>query len=207
MDELRVAVQGFGNVGSFLARFLAQEGATVVAVSDSRSGLYNPNGLDVAAAVAHKGETGAPKGCAARMQSRTRSCCSSTATPAPCALGEAGFPENADRVKASIVLEGANGPITPTPRTRSSKTGACWSCPTSSPTPAGSSSLLRGVQGLQEYFWKIDEVNAKLNDITTRAFRETWDLREARGTTMRLAAYGLAVQRVGEATTTRGLYP
>ena len=63
------------------------------------------------------------------------------------------------------------------------------------------------MQGLQEYFWKETEVNAKLNDIMTRAFNETWGTQEARQTSMRMAAYGLAVQRVAEATTTRGLYP
>ena len=63
------------------------------------------------------------------------------------------------------------------------------------------------VQGLQEYFWKEAEVNAKLNDIVVRAFNETWATREGRGSSMRVAAYGVAVQRVAEATTTRGLYP
>jgi glutamate dehydrogenase (NAD(P)+) len=61
--------------------------------------------------------------------------------------------------------------------------------------------------GLQEYFWKEDEVNARLNDIVRRAFNETWGVYEGRGTSMRMAAYGLAVQRVAEATTIRGLYP
>jgi glutamate dehydrogenase (NAD(P)+) len=68
-------------------------------------------------------------------------------------------------------------------------------------------SYFEWVQGLQEYFWKETEVNAKLNDIVTRAFRETWETHAARGVSMRMAAYGLAVERVGEATTTRGLYP
>ena len=63
------------------------------------------------------------------------------------------------------------------------------------------------MQGLQEYFWKEYEVNAKLNDIVVRAFEETWSTREKVGTSMRIASYGLAVQRVAEATTTRGLYP
>jgi glutamate dehydrogenase (NAD(P)+) len=63
------------------------------------------------------------------------------------------------------------------------------------------------VQGLQEYFWKEAEVNAKLNDIVTRAFNETWSTYEARQTSMRIASYGLAVQRVAEATVTRGIYP
>jgi glutamate dehydrogenase (NAD(P)+) len=68
-------------------------------------------------------------------------------------------------------------------------------------------SYFEWVQGLQEYFWKEDEVNARLNDISTRAFNETWATRESRRTSMRMAAYGLAVNRVAEATTTRGLYP
>jgi glutamate dehydrogenase (NAD(P)+) len=63
------------------------------------------------------------------------------------------------------------------------------------------------VQGLQEYFWKETEVNAKLNDIISRAFDETWDTSERRLMPMRVAAYGLAVQRVAEATITRGIYP
>jgi glutamate dehydrogenase (NAD(P)+) len=68
-------------------------------------------------------------------------------------------------------------------------------------------SYFEWVQGLQEYFWKEYEVNAKLNDIVVRAFEETWSARERFGTSMRTAAYGIAVQRVAEATTTRGLYP
>jgi glutamate dehydrogenase (NAD(P)+) len=68
-------------------------------------------------------------------------------------------------------------------------------------------SYFEWVQGLQEYFWKEPEVNAKLNDIVTRAFNETWSTMDAKSVSMRLAAYGLAVQRVAEATTTRGIYP
>ena len=68
-------------------------------------------------------------------------------------------------------------------------------------------SYFEWVQGLKEYFWKEAEVNAKLNDIVTRAFNETWRISEERGASMRTAAYGLAVQRVAEATVTRGLYP
>src|SRR6266496_2262976 len=126
-----VAVQGFGNVGSFLAKFLAEDGATVIAVSDSTSGLHNLNGIDVQAAIAHKRETGSL----------------------------AGF-RGAESISNEDLL-------------------------------------------LQEYFWKEAEVNAKLNDIVTRAFNETWALMDSRSVSMRLAAYGLAVQRVAEATVTR----
>ena len=68
-------------------------------------------------------------------------------------------------------------------------------------------SYFEWVQGLQEYFWKEDEVNAKLKEIVDKAFDETWRVHESRDVSMRMAAYGLAVQRVAEATTTRGLYP
>ena len=68
-------------------------------------------------------------------------------------------------------------------------------------------SYFEWVQGLQEYFWKESEVNAKLNDIVTRAFNETWAAHESRSLSMRTSAYGIAVERVAEATTTRGLYP
>ena len=68
-------------------------------------------------------------------------------------------------------------------------------------------SYFEWVQGLQEYFWKEDEVNERLNEIVTRAFDETWSTYKTRKVSMRLAAYGLAVQRVAEATITRGLYP
>ena len=68
-------------------------------------------------------------------------------------------------------------------------------------------SYFEWVQGLQEYFWKEDEVNERLNEIVTRAFEETWATKDGRGVSLRLAAYGLAVQRVAEATLTRGLYP
>ena len=68
-------------------------------------------------------------------------------------------------------------------------------------------SYFEWVQGLQEYFWKEDEVNARLNSIVTRAFDETWATYESRKTSMRMAAYGLAVQRLAEATITRGIYP
>ncbi len=149
LDGLTVAVQGFGNVGSHLAKLLVEDGAKVIAISDSSSGLHNPDGIDVASALAHKQETGTI------LEDR----------------GVFSLPD---------VLANAGGVVV---------------------------SYFEWVQGLQEYFWKEGEVNAKLNDIVTRAFTETWDTYKSRGTTMRMAAYGLAVQRVAEATTTRGLYP
>ncbi len=207
-DELTVAVQGFGNVGSYLARFLAESGATVVAVSDSTAALHNPKGIDVQAALVHKRQTGSLEGLrGAEAISHEELVLLDCDVLAPCALEQVVTSENADRVRAKIVVEGANGPLTPDADEILEERGVLILPDVLANAGGVVVSYFEWVQGLQEYFWKEDEVNAKLNDIVTRAFHETVQLSERRSVSMRLAAYGLAVQRVGEATTTRGLYP
>jgi glutamate dehydrogenase (NAD(P)+) len=126
---------------------------------------------------------------------------------APCALEQVITSENADKVKARIICEGANGPVTPTADEILDERGILVLPDILANAGGVVVSYFEWVQGLQEFFWKEDEVNARLNDIVTRAFNETWGTHQGRGTSMRMAAYGLAVQRVSEATTTRGLYP
>ena len=204
----RVVIEGFGNVGSFLARFLAEEGATVIAVSDSSGGVYNPNGIDIEAAIAHKQETGALAGLRGTDPiSNEDLLLLECDVLAPCALEQVITGDNADKVKASIICEGANGPITPTADEILFEKGVLTLPDILANAGGVVVSYFEWVQGLQEYFWKEDEVNARLNDICTRAFNETWAVHESRGVNMRNAAYGVAVQRVAEATTTRGLYP
>jgi glutamate dehydrogenase (NAD(P)+) len=208
LEGLTVAVQGFGNVGSLLAKFLAEHGATVVAVSDSSGGLYNPKGVDVAAALAHKAETGSLAGLrGADPVTNEELVLLECDVLAPSALEQVVTASNADQVKAKIVLEGANGPLTPAADEILEDRGVVILPDVLANAGGVIVSYFEWVQGLQEYFWKEDEVNAKLNDITTRAFAETWEVAQQRNITMRIAAYGLAVQRVAEATTTRGLYP
>jgi glutamate dehydrogenase (NAD(P)+) len=203
-----VAVQGFGNVGSYLAKFLAEDGATVVGVSDSSSGLYNPNGIDIQAALAHKRETGGLAGLrGADPISNEELLLLDVEVLAPCALEQVITTENADKVKAKIIVEGANGPVTPTADEILEEKGVLVLPDILANAGGVVVSYFEWVQGLQEYFWKEAEVNAKLNDIITRAFNETWATHESRDVSMRLAAYGLAVRRVSEATTTRGIYP
>ncbi len=208
LDGMTAAVQGFGNVGSHLARFLAEDGARVVAVSDSTGGLYNPNGIDVQAAIAHKQETGRLDGLrGAEPITNDDLLLLDCELLAPCALEQVITSENADKVRAKMICEGANGPVTPDADEILEDRGVLVLPDVLANAGGVVVSYFEWVQGLQEYFWKEAEVNAKLNDITTRAFNETWETQQTRGTTMRLAAYGLAVQRVAEATTTRGLYP
>jgi glutamate dehydrogenase (NAD(P)+) len=208
LQGLRVAVQGFGNVGSFLARFLAEEGATVVAVSDSTSGLYNPKGIDIPAALAHKQETGALAGLrGADAISNEDLLLVDCDVLAPSALEQVITRDNADKVKASIICEGANGPITPSADEILEDKGILILPDVLANAGGVVVSYFEWVQGLQEYFWKEPEVNSKLRDIVTRAFNETWHVSQDRDIPMRPAAYGLAVGRVAEATITRGLYP
>jgi glutamate dehydrogenase (NAD(P)+) len=208
LAEMRVAVQGFGNVGSYLARFVAEDGATVVALSDSSGGVYNPNGIDVALALAHKQETGRLDGLKdTESITNEELLLIDCDVLAPCALEQVITSANADKVKASIIVEGANGPTTPTADEILEDKGVLVLPDVLANAGGVVVSYFEWVQGLQEYFWKEQEVNQRLNDITSRAFHETWATYEGRSTTMRMAAYGLAVQRVSEATLTRGLYP
>ena len=208
MEDLRVAVQGFGNVGSFLAKFLAEQGATVIAVSDSRGGIYNEAGLDMAAVLAHKQETGALEGLrGAESITNEELLLLDCDVLAPCALEQVITSSNADQVKARIIAEGANGPVTPAADEILDDRGVLILPDVLANAGGVVVSYFEWVQGLQEYFWKEDEINSKLRDITTRAFNETWRTTEERKTSMRLAAYGLAVRRVADATITRGLYP
>jgi len=203
-----VAVQGFGNVGSFLAKFLAEDGAKVIAISDSTAGLHNPNGVDVQAALAHKRETGTLAGFrGAEAISNDELLLLECDVLAPCALEQVITPENADKVRAKVIVEGANGPVTPTADEILEDKGIVVLPDILANAGGVVVSYFEWVQGLQEYFWKEAEVNAKLNDIVTRAFNETWAVHESRGVSVRMGAYGLAVRRVAEATTTRGIYP
>jgi glutamate dehydrogenase (NAD(P)+) len=208
LADQRVAVQGFGNVGSYLAKFLAEDGATVVAISDSRTALYNPNGVDVPAAFAHKRDTGLLEGLkGAELITNDELLLLDCDILAPCALEQVITEENAAQVKAKLVVEGANGPITPPADEILHEKGVTILPDILANAGGVIVSYFEWVQGLQEYFWKEAEVNAKLNDIITRSFDETWATAQSRNVDMRTAAYGLAVQRVAEATITRGIYP
>jgi len=205
---MRVAVQGFGNVGSFLAKYLHEEGALVVAISDSTVALHNPKGIDIPAAFAHKRENRTLAGLRdAESITNEELLLLAVDVLAPCALEQVITESNAAHVKASIICEGANGPVTPGADAILEDKGVLILPDVLANAGGVVVSYFEWVQGLQEYFWKEVEVNAKLNDIVSRAFDETWETAQRRSMPMRVAAYGLAVQRVAEATVTRGIYP
>jgi glutamate dehydrogenase (NAD(P)+) len=203
-----VAIQGFGNVGRNLALILADQGASIVAVSDSSGGIFKLDGLDVAAAVEHKRTNRSFDGFdGAEAITNEELLILDCDVLAPCALEQVVTADNADKVRARIVAEGANGPVTPEADQILDERGVLVLPDVLANAGGVVVSYFEWVQGLQEYFWKESEVNAKLNDIVTRAFAETWREHEERDISMRQAAYAIAVGRVAEATITRGLYP
>ena len=208
IEGMRVAVQGFGNVGANLARIFEEQGAVVVGLSDSKGGIHNAHGIDVGAAIKHKRENGVLEGLAGTDSlTNDELLLVECDVLAPCALEQVITAENADGIQAALICEGANGPVTPEADRILDDRGIRVLPDILANAGAVVVSYFEWVQGLQEYFWKEDEVNAKLNDIVTRAFRDTWRVHEERGLPLRQAAYAIAVGRVAEATMTRGLYP
>jgi glutamate dehydrogenase (NAD(P)+) len=208
ISEYSVAIQGFGNVGANLARLLHAEGAKVVALSDSTSAVHNADGIDVLAALAHKQEHGTLEGLSGTDPVTNEELLEAPCDIlAPCALEQVVTDENADRIKASVICEGANGPVTPSADAILEDRDVLVLPDVLANAGGVVVSYFEWVQGLQEYFWREDEVNAKLHDIVARAFEDAWQTRDRYETSLRMSSYGLAVQRVAEATTTRGLYP
>jgi glutamate dehydrogenase (NAD(P)+) len=207
-EGLTCVVQGFGNVGSYLAKFLVEAGATVIAISDSTVALHNPKGIDIPAALVYKRENKTLRGLkGAEEIDPEEMLLLECDLLAPCALEQVITSENADKIKAKIICEGANGPTTPDADLVLEEKGVLMLPDILANSGGVVVSYFEWVQGIQEYFWSEAEVNAKLHDIEARAFQETWKVHEQRKMPMRMAAYGLAVQRVAEAHLTRGLYP
>ena len=208
VEGARVAVQGFGNVGRVAAELMQQEGATIVAVSDSQGGIHNPNGLDVEAVAAHKLETGGVSGFSEADEVTNAELLELACDILiPAALENQITGANADRVQAKFVAEGANGPTTPT-ADRVLHDRGIFLIPDILANAGGVTvSYFEWVQGLMEYFWSEQEVNDKLHGVMCKAFGDTLAMAEREKVDMRTAAYLLAVARVAEAGLTTGVYP
>ena len=159
LADQRIAVQGFGNVGSFFAKFVAEDGARVVAISDSTTAYYNPNGIDVQAAFAQKRETRSLAGLkGAEEITNEELLVVDCDILAPCALEQVITDDNAAQIKAKMIVEGANGPITPTADAILEDMGVLVLPDVLANAGGVIVSYFEWVQGLQEYFWKEAEV-------------------------------------------------
>jgi glutamate dehydrogenase (NAD(P)+) len=203
-----VAIQGFGNAGSIAARLMSQQGFIVVAVSDSTGAIHSPSGLDVDRVIAHKKATGSVAGFAGAS-----AISGSEVVEVPCdvlipaALENQVTGENAGRIKARLVLEAANGPLTPDADIVLAQRGVIVVPDVLANAGGVTVSYFEWVQDLQSFFWDEAEINARLEKVMHRACSEVWDTSEAHGVSLRHGAYFLAIERVAEATTDRGIYP
>jgi len=203
-----VAIQGFGNAGSVAARLFAEKKAKIVAVSDSRGGVYNPRGIDPLKAIRYKERSGTVVGMpgASRISNDdllTLKC----DILIPAALENVITLHNADQIKAKIIAEAANGPTTPHADEVLHRKGIFMLPDILANAGGVTVSYFEWAQDLQGYFWEENEVNARLEKVMKRAFADVYETMRKYHTHPRAAAYILAVGRVAEATLVRGLFP
>lgn len=208
MEGATIAVQGFGNVGASAAELIEPYGCKIVAASDSSGGVYNPNGMSVQSLMEHKAESGSVVGFPGADEITSEELLElEVDVVIPAALENAINEGNADRIKAKIIAEGANGPTTPAAQKILNENNV-FVIPDILANAGGVTvSYFEWVQGLQAYFWTEDEVNTQLENIMVRAFDEVYAEHERRGVDMRAAAMAVAVGRVAEAIQMRGIYP
>jgi len=202
-----VAVQGFGNVGSVSADLLAGLGAKIVAVTDWKGGVYNPDGLDVARmldfARQHKTIDGFPGG---ESIENEQLFALEVDVLVPAALENQITMENAPAIKARIVAEGANGPTTPEAHRHLHERGV-FVIPDILANAGGvTTSYFEWVQDRHGYFWTEPEVNQRLETMMREAFRAVLQTSLKYKTDMRTAAYIVAINRVATVTKMRGMY-
>jgi glutamate dehydrogenase (NAD(P)+) len=203
-----VAIQGFGNVGSAVARLFAEKKAKIVAISDSRGGVHNPRGIDPLRAMRYKERAGTVVGMpgASRISNDellTLKC----DILIPAALENVITLHNADQIKAKIVAEAGNGPTTPHADEILSRKGI-FVIPDILANAGGVTvSYFEWAQDLQGFFWQVQEVNSKLEFVMRRAFNDVHETMRKFHVYPRAAAYILAVGRVADATLVRGLFP
>ena len=203
----RVVVQGSGNVGGIGARLLHEAGYKVVAMSDIFGGIYNPEGIDVPAALKHLQETRSLQEFPNTEQvSNTELLELDCDVLAPCATENQITSKNADRLKCRILAEGANGPTTANADKILHNKGV-FVIPDILANAGGVTvSYFEWVQDRMGYFWKEDVVNERLSDIMVASFNDVVKYADAHNVDTRTAAYMLAIDRVAYDTRMRGIY-
>lgn len=206
LEGARVAIQGFGNAGTFAGLLLEELGAVVVAASDSRGGVIHPNGLSVADLIAHKGATGSVLNFPGAINTDqfgvlTAEC----EILIPAALENQIDGAVASQIKASIIAEAANGPTTPEGDQVLAER-SIFVIPDILANAGGVTvSYFEWVQNLSGLYWTIDEVNARLEQKMIQAFQDVCAMAMSRSVPMRQAAYLYAINRIAEGLRVRGM--
>ncbi len=203
-----IAVQGFGNVGSFAALFAHQRGAKIIAVSDVSGGIHNGDGLDIPEVIeyvkTHKAVKGYPKSQPISNEELIELSCDAFF---PCALEGQIDTHNAERIKAKIIVEGANGPVS-NAATKILHQRGVFIVPDVIANGGGVIvSYFEWVQDIMSFFWDEDEIHDRLKTIITKAFDKGYAVHKEKNVDMRAAAMAVSVQRLEKAMLLRGLYP
>jgi glutamate dehydrogenase/leucine dehydrogenase len=203
-----VAVQGFGNAGSIAAQLLHEAGAKIIAVSDSTGCVYNPHGLDIPSLIHLKSLTGRVLGFPEAENIKPDELLAIDCDIlVPAALENAVYAENAQFVRARIIAEAANGPLTPAADRVLEAKGA-FIIPDILCNAGGVTvSYFEWVQDEQHLFWEAQDVYKRLERVMKTSFRDVLKIHEERSVPMRIAANMLGVGRVAEAVKIRGIYP
>ena len=208
LNKAIVAIQGFGNAGSIAAELLAQNGATIIAVSDSRGGILNRSGLNVPELLAHKAKTGSVVGFAHSDPISSDAVLELQCDIlVPAALENQITLENVESIKARIVAEAANGPTTPDADTVLHDRGVMVIPDILANAGGVTVSYFEWVQDLQELFWDEDDVNRRLERVMVKAFSDVHATAKKYNVDMRTGAYIVGIERVATAMRTRGIWP
>ncbi len=213
LEGATVAVQGFGNAGRHSALLLQELGCRIVAISDSQGGIYNPDGIDPKEAVNIKEKTGSVKHFTDYINDNTRQISTHELLElevdilVPAAMEDQIHEENADRIRAKIIAEAANGP-TPPEADRILCNKGIHVIPDILASSGGVTvSYFEWVQDAQRFFWKATDIHERLRDLMTSAFQRTLHFATEKRTSMRMAALMTGIDKVAQAHLNRGLYP
>jgi len=209
MQGARIAIQGFGNVGGVAARLFAEAGAKIVAVQDHLATVVRDGGLDIAALLAHMGEHGTVSGFAAAdtLTEQKAFWAVDCDILVPAALEQQITTSNAHAIRASIIVEGANGPTTPAADDILHDKGVLIVPDVIANAGGVTVSYFEWVQDFSSFFWSEDEINQRLARIMREAFAVVWQLADERKVSLRTAAFIVGCTRVLQAHEMRGLYP
>jgi glutamate dehydrogenase len=210
LSKTTAAVQGYGNAGSIAARLLQELGVTIVAVSDSRGGVYCKSGIDACKAAevkAREGSVTAVTGAGIEPISNEALLELPVDILVPAALENVITEKNASRVKAKIIGEAANGPTTPGADQLLCRNGVLAIPDILANAGGVTVSYLEWVQNLYTFYWSEEEVNRHLERVMVQSFEKVYAMQQEQGVDMRTAAHMVAVRRVAEAGMKRGLFP
>jgi len=208
LRDATVAIQGFGNVGSITAEYLHEHGARIVAVSDRVGGVYDPAGLDIPALQAHKRATGSVAGFAgAQALSVAETLAVACDVLIPAATESQLTRANADSVQARLIVEAANGPITPEADAALRARGVLIVPDILANAGGVVVSYFEWVQDLQSFFWDEREIDRQLDRVMEQAYAAVLSMAHTHNVDLRMAAQMLAIQRITDSTAARGIYP